>query len=76
MAQGVASNRGLNGRRANASTEAISDSKPGNELQDAKRDEKKKTKYKTFILSDAIFEVECRYDIKEIVGHGAYGVVR
>lgn len=37
--------------------------------------EKKKTKYKTYILSDAIFEVECRYDIKEIVGHGAYGVV-
>jgi len=38
-------------------------------------EEKKKPKYKTYILSDAVFEVECRYDIKEIVGHGAYGVV-
>jgi hypothetical protein len=34
-----------------------------------------KSKYKTFILSDAVFEVEQRYEIKEIVGHGAYGIV-
>jgi hypothetical protein len=34
-----------------------------------------RTKYKTYILSDAVFEVEQRYEIKEIVGHGAYGIV-
>ena len=39
------------------------------------KEAKSRTKYKTFILSDAVFEVEQRYDIKEIVGHGAYGVV-
>lgn len=32
-------------------------------------------RYKTYILSDAVFEVEQRYEIKEIVGHGAYGIV-
>jgi hypothetical protein len=35
----------------------------------------KRSKYKTYILSDGVFEVEAKYDIKEIVGHGAYGVV-
>lgn len=32
-------------------------------------------RYRTFILAEAIFEVEQRYEIKEIVGHGAYGNV-
>jgi len=33
-------------------------------------------KYKTFILSDdVVFEVEPRYQVKEIIGHGAYGTV-
>jgi len=31
--------------------------------------------FHTFILSDAIFEVEKRFQLKEIVGQGAYGVV-
>lgn len=34
-----------------------------------------KGKYKTFIMSDAVFEVEARYSINESVGTGAYGVV-
>eukprot|EP00456_Euglypha_rotunda_P006913 TRINITY_DN11211_c0_g1_i11.p1 TRINITY_DN11211_c0_g1~~TRINITY_DN11211_c0_g1_i11.p1 ORF type:complete len:229 (-),score=21.45 TRINITY_DN11211_c0_g1_i11:20-706(-) len=33
------------------------------------------TKYKTFILSNAVLEVEQRYEIKSIIGHGAYGTV-
>jgi len=48
--------------------------RPDQKIEEAK-DKKTKPKYKTYILSDAVFEVECRYDIKEIVGHGAYGVV-
>lgn len=34
-----------------------------------------RSRYKTYILSDAVFEVEQRFEIQEIVGHGAYGVV-
>ena len=36
---------------------------------------KKKQSYRTFILDDAVFEVESRFKIKDIIGHGAYGVV-
>jgi hypothetical protein len=32
-------------------------------------------RFKTYMIADAVFDVEPRYDIKEIVGHGAYGVV-
>lgn len=31
--------------------------------------------YKTFILSNGVFEVESRYIMKEMIGQGAYGVV-
>ena len=34
-----------------------------------------RSKYKTFILSNGVFEVEQRYEIREIIGQGAYGVV-
>eukprot|EP00457_Paulinella_chromatophora_P004564 gb/GEZN01004576.1/.p1 GENE.gb/GEZN01004576.1/~~gb/GEZN01004576.1/.p1 ORF type:complete len:500 (+),score=60.29 gb/GEZN01004576.1/:134-1501(+) len=34
-----------------------------------------RTKYKTFILSNAVMEVEQRYDVKAVIGHGAYGTV-
>lgn len=34
-----------------------------------------RSKYKTYILSNAVFEVEQRYEIREIIGQGAYGVV-
>jgi serine/threonine protein kinase len=32
-------------------------------------------KYKTFILSNGVMEVEQRYEIKTSIGHGAYGTV-
>jgi len=32
-------------------------------------------KYKTFILSNGVLEVEQRYEIKTVIGHGAYGTV-
>jgi len=35
----------------------------------------KDTNYKTFILSNAIFEVEQAYEVQEIIGAGAYGTV-
>jgi hypothetical protein len=34
-----------------------------------------RSKYKTFILSAAVFEVEQRFEIREIIGQGAYGIV-
>jgi mitogen-activated protein kinase 1/3 len=34
-----------------------------------------RSKYKTFILSNGVFEVEQRYEIREIIGQGAYGIV-
>lgn len=37
--------------------------------------ETNRSKYKTFILSNGVFEVEQRYEIREIIGQGAYGVV-
>jgi mitogen-activated protein kinase 1/3 len=32
-------------------------------------------KYKTFILSNGVLEVEQRYEVKTVIGHGAYGTV-
>ena len=34
-----------------------------------------RSKYKTYILSNGVFEVENRYEIREIIGQGAYGIV-
>jgi serine/threonine protein kinase len=34
-----------------------------------------RSRYKTFILSNGVFEVENRYEIREVIGSGAYGVV-
>lgn len=34
-----------------------------------------RSKYKTYILTNGVFEVERRYEIREIIGQGAYGVV-
>jgi hypothetical protein len=34
-----------------------------------------RSRYKTFVLSNGVFEVEQRYAIKEVIGQGAYGVV-
>lgn len=34
-----------------------------------------RSRYKTFILSAGVFEVEQRYEVREIVGQGAYGLV-
>jgi len=34
-----------------------------------------RSRYKTYILSAGVFEVEQRYEIREIVGQGAYGIV-
>jgi len=34
-----------------------------------------RSKYKTYILPNGVFEVERRYEIREIIGQGAYGVV-
>jgi hypothetical protein len=34
-----------------------------------------RSKYKTYILSSGVFEVEQRYEIREVIGQGAYGVV-
>jgi hypothetical protein len=45
------------------------------EMKTSSPDAAQRTRYKTFILSDAVFEVEQRFEIKEIIGHGAYGVV-
>ncbi len=35
----------------------------------------RRSQYKTFILSNGVFEFESRYEIREIIGQGAYGVV-
>ena len=34
-----------------------------------------KSRYRTYILSNAVFEVEKKYEVKDIIGHGAYGIV-
>jgi mitogen-activated protein kinase 1/3 len=34
-----------------------------------------RSRYKTFILANGVFEVENRYEIREVIGQGAYGVV-
>lgn len=34
-----------------------------------------RTKYKTFILSSTVFEVEQRFQVNDVIGQGAYGVV-
>jgi hypothetical protein len=34
-----------------------------------------RSKYRTYILPSVVFEVEQRYEIREIIGQGAYGVV-
>jgi hypothetical protein len=34
-----------------------------------------RSKYRTYILSNGVFEVEQRYEIREVIGQGAYGVV-
>jgi len=36
---------------------------------------RRRTRYKTFILAEAVFEVEQRFSVKERIGHGAYGTV-
>jgi len=70
-AENVSRENRLAERKRNREREREEEKKRQNSIPKGRQ----RSKYKTYILSDAVFEVESRFEIKEIIGHGAYGVV-
>lgn len=52
-----------------------SSSSGGSQAQSSQLATSSRSKYRTFILTNGVFEVEQRYEIRDVIGQGAYGVV-
>lgn len=48
---------------------------PGASNQSTQLATSSRSKYRTFILTNGVFEVEQRFEIRDVIGQGAYGVV-